>query len=459
MRIVVDVTPLSQPRTGIGNYLLGMLRGTSRGCGRKATSSSRSPWLVRVARLRNQGSGGQIWPVEQPDRRCPHPLPTRGEPRGAGSASRRSSVLAGALDVFHFSDWMYPAQRGGLRTTTVYDLSPLHHHGGVAPLTQRMHGRKYANAAKTGDLIFAISQFTAEDVRRIRCGFPRERIPVAYPGVDERYTPQGPQGRARRAVRPGRGDARAAQEPVRAPRASPCRRRPSRTGAARARDQPRARRGVRQVAGRPSAGQRQRRGVEAHAQHGTSVSERCSESMQMGLAAGPPGEALRMLEPERDEALALRERSFDARRRSPPRSSGPPAPPRRRSDSSSDGWDEATTGVPHAIASTTGIPKPSKSDGYANDVRAAVELGQLVVGNEAERRHAVTGELLRSPSGRARRRRRARARAAAARTSAMRRDERGQVLARLERRHGEDVRLVALGPAALGRVAPDRRPG
>jgi glycosyltransferase involved in cell wall biosynthesis len=54
-----------------------------------------------------------------------------------------------------------------------------------------MHGRKYANAAKTCDLIFAISDFTAEDVAKT-LAFPRERIPIAYPGVDERYTPQGP---------------------------------------------------------------------------------------------------------------------------------------------------------------------------------------------------------------------------------------------------------------------------
>jgi glycosyltransferase involved in cell wall biosynthesis len=86
---------------------------------------------------------------------------------------------------------MYPAQRGGLRTTTVYDLSPLHHPEWVAPLTRRMHGRKYANAAKTSDLIFAISNFTADDVAET-LAFPRERIPIAYPGVDGRYTPAGP---------------------------------------------------------------------------------------------------------------------------------------------------------------------------------------------------------------------------------------------------------------------------
>src|SRR5215218_8971121 len=34
--------------------------------------------------------------------------------------------LAGPLDVFHFSDWMYPRQGGGLRSTLIHDLVPLH---------------------------------------------------------------------------------------------------------------------------------------------------------------------------------------------------------------------------------------------------------------------------------------------------------------------------------------------
>ena len=72
----------------------------------------------------------------------------------------------GRLDVFHFSDWMYPAQRSGVRATTVYDLSPLHHPEWVAPLTARMHGRKYAEAARSCDVFFAISSYTAQDVDR-----------------------------------------------------------------------------------------------------------------------------------------------------------------------------------------------------------------------------------------------------------------------------------------------------
>jgi glycosyltransferase involved in cell wall biosynthesis len=188
MRIVFDVTPLSQPRTGIGNYLLGMLRGTAEAAAGKHEIVAFSIIGPRGASRIKEALAGL--PIEERILVAPPPSHTW---RTAWSRLGFPKVerLAGQLDVFHFSDWMYPAQGDGLRTTTVYDLSPLHHPEWVAPLTRRMHGRKYANAAKTCDLIFAISDFTAEDVAKT-LAFPRERIPIAYPGVDERYTPQGP---------------------------------------------------------------------------------------------------------------------------------------------------------------------------------------------------------------------------------------------------------------------------
>ena len=188
MRIVFDVTPLSQPRTGIGNYLLGMLRGTAEAAAGEhelvAFSMVGPRGATRIkATLAGVPVEKRIVVVGPPS----HTWRTAWSRLGVPKVER----LAGKLDVFHFSDWMYPAQRGGLRTTTVYDLSPLHHPEWVAPLTRRMHGRKYANAARTSDLIFAISEFTAADVAET-LAFPRERIPIAYPGVDERYTPAGP---------------------------------------------------------------------------------------------------------------------------------------------------------------------------------------------------------------------------------------------------------------------------
>jgi glycosyltransferase involved in cell wall biosynthesis len=188
VRIVVDVTPLSLPRTGIGNYTLGMLEGMVEAAGGEhelvafSVSGPRGTTRIKEALGALEVERRQI--VVPPSS---HTWRTAWSRLGFPKVER----LAGKLDVFHFSDWMFPAQSGGLRTTTVYDLSPLHHPEWVAPLTRRMHGRKYANAARTSDLIFAISEFTAEDVAKT-LRFPRERIPVAYPGVHARYSPEGP---------------------------------------------------------------------------------------------------------------------------------------------------------------------------------------------------------------------------------------------------------------------------
>jgi glycosyltransferase involved in cell wall biosynthesis len=99
-------------------------------------------------------------------------------------------LLAGELDVFHFSDWMYPLQRNGLRTTTIHDLLPLHYPEWIDPRTTALHVPKYRHAAETCDVIFTNSRFTADDVAQT-LGFPRERVVVAHPGIHERFQPEG----------------------------------------------------------------------------------------------------------------------------------------------------------------------------------------------------------------------------------------------------------------------------
>jgi glycosyltransferase involved in cell wall biosynthesis len=114
--------------------------------------------------------------------------------------------LAGPLDVFHFSDWMYPRQKGGLRSTMIHDLVPLRFPEWVHPRTRRQNLAKYRHAARTCDVIVVNSTFTAEDVSE-RLGFPRERIVVAHPGVDERFT-QAPTSSGDYVLMLGPGDPR-----------------------------------------------------------------------------------------------------------------------------------------------------------------------------------------------------------------------------------------------------------
>jgi glycosyltransferase involved in cell wall biosynthesis len=188
VRIVVDVTPLSHARTGVGNYLLGSLRGMVEAAGPEHELVAFAPVSVRARERVDQALDGI-----DVERRIVSLPPSANLWRRMWSRAGFPAVerFAGRLDVFHFSDWMYPPQRDGLRTTVVYDLVPLHFPEWVHPRTRRLNIAKYQHAVRTCDLIIADSEFTANDVSET-LGFLRERLVVAYPGVDERFRPEGP---------------------------------------------------------------------------------------------------------------------------------------------------------------------------------------------------------------------------------------------------------------------------
>jgi glycosyltransferase involved in cell wall biosynthesis len=86
---------------------------------------------------------------------------------------------------------MYPPQKRGVRATTIHDLVPVHHPEWTTRRTRAMHRRKYRNAALTCDVVFANSEYTADDFART-FEFPRARVLVAYPGIGETYSAEGP---------------------------------------------------------------------------------------------------------------------------------------------------------------------------------------------------------------------------------------------------------------------------
>src|SRR5262245_58797121 len=184
VKIVVDVSPLSRPRTGIGNYIHGMVAGLVEAAGGEHELIAFGPSGPRGRERIRQAFEGL--PVEVRAPLMPHAV------RMAWSRWQQYSVehVIGPLDVFHFSDWMYPPQRDGLRATTVHDLIPLRHPELVEPETVRMHGPKYQHAAQTCDRIFVNSRFTGSEVVEL-LGVPEERIRLAYPGIDPRFRPEG----------------------------------------------------------------------------------------------------------------------------------------------------------------------------------------------------------------------------------------------------------------------------
>jgi glycosyltransferase involved in cell wall biosynthesis len=186
VRIVVDVTPLSRPRTGIGNYVRGMVAGLAEAGAGEHELVAFGPSGPRGRRRIRESLAGL--PVELRLLL----LPRAQWWRTGWSRLGRGPVewLVGRLDVFHFSDWMYPPQRSGVRATTIHDLVPLRFPDWVEPATVRMHGPKYRNAARSCDRVFVNSRFTGREVVEL-LEVREERIVVAYPGIDPRFRPDG----------------------------------------------------------------------------------------------------------------------------------------------------------------------------------------------------------------------------------------------------------------------------
>ncbi len=186
MRIAFDVSPLSHPRTGIGNYLRGSLAGLVESAGTRheivafAPTSITGPKAIRAA-LDGIDVEIRLWPLPYS-----HAVRTAWSRLGHPAAER----FLGPVDVLHFTDWMYPPQLGGIRATTVHDLIPLRFRDWVTPRTFSMHSNKYANAARTCDVIFANSAFTARDVVGV-LGVASDRVRVARPGLEAGLGPDG----------------------------------------------------------------------------------------------------------------------------------------------------------------------------------------------------------------------------------------------------------------------------
>jgi len=184
VRIVLDVSPLSHLRTGVGNYIRGSLSGLTEAGGHEIVAFAPASGRGRL-QIESALEGIDVERV-LPVVPAAHALRTAWSRLGRPAAER----VVGGFDVLHFSDWMYPPQRAGIRSTMVHDLVPLHHPEWVHARTRRMHGAKYRHAAASCDVVIVNSAFTGNDVAAT-LGVPRARIHVAHPGVDPGFRPDG----------------------------------------------------------------------------------------------------------------------------------------------------------------------------------------------------------------------------------------------------------------------------
>jgi glycosyltransferase involved in cell wall biosynthesis len=185
VRIAFDVSPLSHPRSGIGRYLRGSLAGLVEAAGGEHEIVPFAPTSPRGLKAIPAALDGI--PVE-PRLRF---LPFAHSWRQAWSRAGRPGVerFLGPVDVLHYSDWMFPPQRSGVRATTVHDLVPVRFPEWVQGRTRSMHTAKYRDARRC-DVVFANSEFTARDVVQL-LGVEEGRVRVAYPGVDAVFSAEG----------------------------------------------------------------------------------------------------------------------------------------------------------------------------------------------------------------------------------------------------------------------------
>ena len=187
MRIAFDVSPLSHERTGVNNYIRGSLTGlveVARPRGHEIVAFA--PTSVAGKRTIAEALAGLDTELRLVSLPGAHGWRTAWSQLGYPPAER----FIGRFDALHFTDWMYPPQKRGVRATTIHDLVPLHHPEWTTKRTRSMHRRKYRNAALTCDVVFANSSFTAGDFADT-LGFPRDRVIVAPPGIAPEFTADG----------------------------------------------------------------------------------------------------------------------------------------------------------------------------------------------------------------------------------------------------------------------------
>ena len=190
MRIVYDVSPLTHPRTGVGNYIRGALAGMVRAAGGEHELVAFAPASIRGRRRLDEALEGIAAERRIVSLPFAHAVRRTWGRLGWPPTER----FVGPFDVLHFTDWVVPPQRGGVRATMIHDLGPLRFAEKLHPRTVRMH-RRTAGEARSCDVVFVNSEFTAADAVE-RAGVARERIRVAYPGVGELFQPDGPRREA-----------------------------------------------------------------------------------------------------------------------------------------------------------------------------------------------------------------------------------------------------------------------
>ena len=190
MRIGIDITPIAQPRTGVGNYcyhvLSNLLRehpdceflGLTTGFGRLEPEVARG--LSRIRRL---------------------PLPTRAMYALWDRWGRpRADRCLGNVDLYHATNFFMPPVAEAGRILTIYDLTFLVRPDLCSPKIVRRFAANVRRHAAEADAVLACSESTKADIVHY-LGVEPGRVFVAYGAVEPASGPEADPREARRMLR------------------------------------------------------------------------------------------------------------------------------------------------------------------------------------------------------------------------------------------------------------------
>lgn len=176
MRVALDATPLLGQRSGVGNYVHGLLSGLS-------SLEPRPEVLLTLFSIRGAVPG--------PLPAGTHPAPRRAPARLLRRAWSRwpwppAELLTGRVDVFHGTNFMQPPLARAGSVLTVHDLAYLKY-----PDTVTGDASHYATlvpqALRRGAHVLAVSRAMSDEIAD-EYGLGKDRITVAHHGIDPAWS-------------------------------------------------------------------------------------------------------------------------------------------------------------------------------------------------------------------------------------------------------------------------------
>lgn len=173
MRIGIDISQIAYERTGVSDYLRGLLEEILK-------IDKRNEYILFFSSLRKKLPKLLIQNPRVKIKRFRFPLTV------LDLIWNKLHILPierliGSVDIFFTSDWTEPPAKAK-KATIIYDLSVYKTPKEMAKKIVDVQKRKLKWVKKESDVVFCISEATKNDVREI-LGISEQKLKVIYPGV------------------------------------------------------------------------------------------------------------------------------------------------------------------------------------------------------------------------------------------------------------------------------------